>query len=171
MNIFFTSHEPELCARDLDDLRLNKMILETAQILSTVFRKNGSTHVALYASTHESHPCVLWAGASRTNADWLIRYLQALHNEWRWRRDDPFGLQHTHAAGAKVGLFRQQMRQHSLPDMGPTEPANCSRYPDLDLYHSYRLTLAEKWLEDKRPPTWQRRGRPQWYTGMGSRFR
>lgn len=175
MNIFYTNANPELAARDLDDVRLNKMILETAQIISTVFRSLGSDHVALYKSTHENHPCTLWAGQTRANLDWLIKYLQALHNEWRFRRDDPFGVHHTHKSGAMVALFRQQFRRWSPEGEGWTEPPNCSRYPDhTNLIQAYRHTLAAKWLEDvgkDRAPTWNVRGRPLWVTDLGSMYR
>ncbi|AXN53721.1 hypothetical protein SPS_10 [Sphingomonas phage Scott] len=38
MNIFMTSPDPKACALVMDDRRLIKMVLETAQLLSTAFR-------------------------------------------------------------------------------------------------------------------------------------
>lgn len=172
MNIFYTNEHTELAARDLDDVRLNKMILETAQILSTVFCSLGSDHVGLYRSSHEAHPCVVWAGQSRSHTDWLIRYLQALYNEWRWRRDDPFGVTHSHKSGDKVGLFRQQLRRWSPEDKGWQDPPNCSRFPDhTNLIQAYRTTLAEKWLTDTIKVTWNRRGPPLWVNDLGTKYR
>ena len=67
MNIFVISQNPDECAQALDDLRLNKMILETAQLLSTAIRFHGYTGNLAYKATHINHPCSIWARTSRGN--------------------------------------------------------------------------------------------------------
>ena len=78
MNIFVVDYNPVVAARMLCDKHVVKMVLESAQILSTI---NGGP----YKPTHSSHPCVLWASANRTNYNWLVRHALELCNEYTAR--------------------------------------------------------------------------------------
>lgn len=51
MNIFVTSSCPFECARTLDDVRVNKMVLETAQLLATAHHQLGSGTYEMYRAT------------------------------------------------------------------------------------------------------------------------
>ena len=75
---------PNVAATHLDDTRLNKMILETAQILST---NNYLLNLSYkpYKLTHQNHPCTVWARQSAANTLWLIDYLYALCTEYKHR--------------------------------------------------------------------------------------
>lgn len=69
MNIFYLDEDIECCAKAHVDRHVIKMILETAQILSTVCVQH---HVsAPYQATHPKHPCTLWAGEFLDNWFWL----------------------------------------------------------------------------------------------------
>ena len=59
------------------------MILESAQIACTALNLKGFT--TPYKSTHAKHPCVLWAGASFANLQWLKKLARALNREYRYR--------------------------------------------------------------------------------------
>jgi len=62
MNIFVTDPSFYKSAIALDDRRLIKMILETAQLLSGAVRlKSVFVPSILYKLTHENHPCAIWA--------------------------------------------------------------------------------------------------------------
>jgi hypothetical protein len=69
MNIFVLDLNPELAAKYHCDRHVIKMILETAQLLSTAHWKTGGT--APYKATHASHPCAKWARESIENYSWL----------------------------------------------------------------------------------------------------
>jgi hypothetical protein len=57
MNIFVTSICPIESVQALDNKRLIKMILESAQILSTAIWLNSKqSHSELYRATHIKHP-------------------------------------------------------------------------------------------------------------------
>jgi hypothetical protein len=60
------------------DKHVVKMVLETAQILSTI--AGGP-----YKPTHQNHPCVLWAKENRTNFNWLCRHGIELCREYSHR--------------------------------------------------------------------------------------
>jgi len=89
MNIFAVNACPERSARDLPDKLLVKMVLETAQILSTVHRLHDgdgfADRMGFYKKTHPKHPSVAWAGECVANYDWLARHLSALCLEYSVR--------------------------------------------------------------------------------------
>lgn len=59
MNIFATSPDPTACAQALDDKRVVKMVLESAQVICTVLNSRGIP--TPYRSTHEHNPITLWS--------------------------------------------------------------------------------------------------------------
>jgi len=86
MNIFITSFNSKEAASHLDDLRLNKMILETAQLLSSAYRHLFDDNELLYKDTHVNHPCAIWARKGIDNYSWLVQYFDDLTKE-KIRRD------------------------------------------------------------------------------------
>ena len=85
MNIFAVSECPIECAKFLDDKRVVKMVLETAQLLSTVHHMCGTSVDGMYKATHPHHPCSVWARASKGNYLWLYAHFVALCDEYRAR--------------------------------------------------------------------------------------
>ena len=105
MNIFYLSESPEQCAEWMVDKHVVKMILETAQLLSTAHRlldgnlivteKNGRKKKVwvlpdlrdekLYGATHINHPSAIWARETSGNYDWLYQHLLALLKEYTYR--------------------------------------------------------------------------------------
>ena len=86
MNIFITSFDSKEAASHLDDLRLNKMILETAQLLSSAYRHLFGDGELLYKDTHFNRPCAIWARKGTDNYSWLVQYFDDLAKE-KIRRD------------------------------------------------------------------------------------
>lgn len=81
MNIFILSENPVEAANMHCDQHLGKMILESAQMLSTAlhslenqdFRdRKVLVHTNLYKPAYQKHPCTLWTGESYANFLWLI---------------------------------------------------------------------------------------------------
>lgn len=86
MNIFALHSEPSTAALMQADKHVVKMVLETAQILSTVIHLHGDSRSQyVYRKTHEHHPCVQWAAENTANYDWLVRHFIALSTEYEWR--------------------------------------------------------------------------------------
>ena len=83
MNIFYFDENVDECARDHCDAHVVKMILESAQILCTVLWMN-DIH-APYRSTHNNHPCTVWANQSLSNWNWLKMLAEALNQEYKYR--------------------------------------------------------------------------------------
>jgi hypothetical protein len=83
MNIFILDRCAETCARYHCDQHVNKMILESVQILCTALSQYGFD--TPYKPTHAKHPCVLWTTASYGNFLWLKKLAIALNKEYQYR--------------------------------------------------------------------------------------
>ena len=154
MNIFVTSSCPDKCAEYLDDKRVVKMVLETAQILSTVVRFYGYEGKDVYKSTHKNHPCCVWARESKQNYLWLMRHFQALCVEYTNR------FKKTHKSSY---LYPELLALANIIPQGEMTPfANCAANAELgvsykhirDVHVAYQLYLNDRWDADKRTPTW-----------------
>jgi hypothetical protein len=165
MNIFMTSKSPRECAQALDDLRLNKMILETAQILCTALPELYSvpTDAILYKPTHRNHPSVRWAVNSKSNFTWLVHHFYYLNSEREMRT------RKTHLSYAKLwdlfcdvaAGYGYQNRDDIGPYVAISNITIREQFKD-DPYEMYREWLRTKWAHDKREPTWIKRGQPDW---------
>lgn len=98
MNIFFVDTDPRKAAQSLCDKHVVKMILESAQLLSTAhrvmdgvqyleggrkrWRLEDSRDELLYKATHWNHPCCLWIQESVENYNWLAEHFHALLEEY-----------------------------------------------------------------------------------------
>lgn len=89
MNIFMSDNNPILCAKYLDDLRLNKMILESGIILSTaiattdcIIEKSRKTYLPFQ---QRNNRCIVWARETKGNYRWLLKHLIALIKEKKRR--------------------------------------------------------------------------------------
>lgn len=84
MNIFVVHKCPFVAARLMCDKHVVKMILESAQLLSTAHHINQSDIVA-YRPTHVKHKCTLWASSTSENYNWLFAHMIGLMNEYTYR--------------------------------------------------------------------------------------
>ena len=154
MNIFVVDPNTWKCAQALDDLRLNKMIIETAQLLSTAMRVQGYANDDIYKSTHINHPCAIWTRESSENYKWLLLYMSDLVEE----RQNRTGKNHK-----SYQIFNTLCGGIKLMPQGPiTNWPNCTPYKNINTCEAYRLTLKDKWVADKRPPKWTNAVKPSW---------
>ena len=79
MNIFVLDTDLEKCAEYHCDKHVVKMILEYAQMLSSVVRLQG--HDVGYKLTHKNHPCTIWARESLSKYNRLKRLTRLLNYE------------------------------------------------------------------------------------------
>ena len=78
MNIFHLDKNPKICAEYHCDKHVVKMILETAQMLSTADRKKFGDNDDLYKTAYPKHPMTIWVGDSGDNFFWSIQLLDQL---------------------------------------------------------------------------------------------
>lgn len=98
MNIFFLSRDPAEAARYHNDSHCVKMILETAQLLSTAhrvldgdekFQLQDSRNDVLYRATHKNHPSAVWVRSGVDQYRWTHDLLYYLIWEFRSRYGKP----------------------------------------------------------------------------------
>ena len=107
MNIFILNDDPVVAAQEQCDKHVVKMIVESAQMLSTAHRmidgviekrpsKSGKTTVSyykllderediLYKAVHFNHPCSVWSRESCCNYSWHYEHFIALCEEYTYR--------------------------------------------------------------------------------------
>lgn len=153
MNIFILDNDIEKCAQYHCDQHVNKMILESAQLLCTALNLKGFT--TPYRSTHTKHPCTLWVGDSFDNFQWLVRLSSALNDEYRWRYEK----EQDHAS---IKVIRQ-IEEYQFPSRGltPFAQAMPTEYKDPNSpVAAYRRFYCS---EKSSFATWTKRPVPDWF--------
>lgn len=91
MNIFILDNDPSKAAQYHCDKHVVKMILESAQMLSTAHHMiDGSFNAerrikGILQPTHINHPCSMWAREASANYEWLHSLLVNLLAEYTRR--------------------------------------------------------------------------------------
>ena len=164
MNIFYLHENPEVAAQMQTDKHVVKMILESAQILSTTHRIVDGEHYIeassgrrlqrwrhpkhddiLYKATHFNHPSTKWVRESEQHYRWLYRHFVALSREYTKR----YGK--IHKSFDKLGVILS-FSPEKIQDKGFIAPplAMPDEYKCGDPVQSYRNYYeAEKLKEQK----------------------
>lgn len=149
MNIFVLDKNPTVAAAYHCDKHISKMIIESAQMLSTIL--GGS-----YKPTHKNHPCTLWAGESQANAAWLIALAYALNSEWQNR----YKHERNHKSIAVIDELVDTYALANLPNIGmtPFALAMPDQFKQDDPVRAYRAYYHSKafatWKYSPVPPWW-----------------
>jgi hypothetical protein len=133
MNIFYLDSNPRQAARLHCDQHLSKMVLESAQLLSTAHHEAGSPCAdQCYKATHRNHPSAVWARSSVDHYSWLFELFRELTNEFQRRRGK------VHASWTKMKSVLS--RTPDLPLAGFTPPPLCmpAEYHSEDAVEAYR---------------------------------
>lgn len=162
MNIFVLSDDPFLSAQLHCDKHVVKMTLETAQIISTIARKNGVDFG--YKPTHENHPSVVWAGDSWSNFIWTCNLFRGLCGEYTVR----FGKIHKCEKDFRdfpLISIRNTFGNFVLPLSSRlcSNPPQCmpDQYKDVNPVVAYRRYYRG---EKRRFAKWTVRSEPEWMT-------
>ena len=176
MNIFVLNENPIIAARQHCDKHVVKMILESAQMLSTAHRildgkedkrlsKSGKRMVPywelsderehkLYKAVHMKHPCTIWSMESNENYHWHWRLFNALCDEYIYR------YKKVHKTDYLLrGALLQEPK--NIPQ-GPMTPFKLAMFEDCkgpDPVDSYRTYYHRKEFK----MVWTGREFPKWY--------
>ena len=179
MNIFILDKDPKIAAQMLCDKHIPKMIVESAQMLSTAHRmldgtpekrrsKSGKTIQTYYSfgdirdsmyylAVHKYHPCTTWTMESLDNYNWHYGHFASMAAEYNYRRNK------THATWQKMGMILAAPPEN-IPKKGLTEFAQAmSHYPEckvegdaVQAYRNYYHTAKPfaKWEWGRQAPHW-----------------
>jgi len=180
MNIFVLSEDPREAAQMVCDKHCSKMIVESAQMLSTAHRmldgymekrrsKSGKVMVKyyvhpndnmeniLYKAVHHYHPCTVWTMESKDNYLWHYEHFLGLAEEFSVR----YKKQHMTVEKLKDIL---QNPPNSIENIGLTEFKQAmSHYPEcivegnpVQAYRNYYHMAKSfaKWEKGRQAPYW-----------------
>lgn len=181
MNVFILDKDPVVSAQLQCDKHIVKMIVESAQMLSTAHRmldgdlerrpsKSGKTIVkywrmpdwrenTLYKAVHMYHPCSVWTMKSNNNYNWHWIHFAALCDEYKYRYE-------------KVHATDTQLRDvlKTLPEnipVGPMTPqplamtSNPECMDPNNIVESYRKFYQTK--QQRFKMAWTKRKIPDWF--------
>ena len=164
MNIFYLDKNPSIAAEMACDKHVVKMILESAQLLSTAHRViDGDEYadkVGLYKMAHKNHPSTIWTRTSTENYMWLNRYFGALCREYTYR----YGKHH--ASERLLGPLAHVPK--GLTYSGFTDPPQCM--PDYCKGEDTVLAYQNYYILEKSDfATWKNREKPEWFNDKNNK--
>jgi len=154
VNIFCTSDCPIESAKYLDNVRVIKMTLESAQLLSSSLRLCGYTGDDVYKISHKNHPSSCWTRATQGNYKWLLEHFKALCKEYNRRTGK------IHASSKLLPIFEANVALIPEGEQMPfsNNARNLTKGVDFthetDTVKAYQLYLSVRWESDKREPKW-----------------
>jgi hypothetical protein len=154
MNIFVLDSDPRIAAQAQCDKHVVKMVLETAQILSTVAASRGIS--TRYRPTHASHPCTLWAGLSGANWRWILAHGQALAEEYSLR----YGRAHASSAVIEELAHSVECDAFEQQEQTPFAQAMPDEYKNPCAVTAYRAYYRGAKADICR---WTVRAAPDWF--------
>tara|TARA_Y100001938_G_scaffold136531_1_gene199545 strand:+ start:2345 stop:2893 length:549 start_codon:yes stop_codon:yes gene_type:complete len=178
MNIFVLNENPDIAAQMHCDKHVPKMIVESAQMLSTAHRLlDGEEYIApsksgkrmvkhyrmmhptmentLYKAVHTKHPCTIWTMENINNYIWHYYLFKFLAKEFEYR----FGKWHAsweklkHVLGATPRNIKDGTRTPfalAMPDQYKVDDA-------VQSYHNYYMgdkARFAKWEKGRPVPSW-----------------
>jgi hypothetical protein len=134
MNIFVLDYDIMKCAAYHNDRHCVKMILESAQMLSTACRLSGLD--VGYKATHINHPANKWTRNSLYNWLWLRELVINLNSEWKRR----FNHHENHKSYEVVmSLPYPKINDIGLTDFAQAMPDQYRNKDTVDAYRNYYI--------------------------------
>jgi len=178
MNIFYLDEDPIVAAEMQCNKHISKMIVETAQMLSTCHRMldgklskrpsvsgkrmvpyyelSDSREDTLYKAVHFNHPCNIWLRESSGNYDWTYIHFIGLGKEYEQR----YGRQHETILNLNVPLWPKPNNiargKLTPPALAMTDKPECIVPNDpVKSYQNFYITKQQRfdmgWPEGKQP--------------------
>lgn len=156
MNIFALHTDPMQAAHWHNDKHCVKMILESAQMLSTAIRET-SDFDPKYKSTHVNHPCSKWVRATKENYTWLLFLSSYLNDEYRYRYDKNCNHKSYDVILELPGVSDVDIPNGSLTSFEQAMPNKYKRECSIDAYRAYYIG------EKRHIASWKKRNVPSWF--------
>ena len=158
MNIFFLHRDPQWAANALCDKHVPKMLLESAQMLSTAVQKYTDRIEELYKPAYPNHPMTKWVGFSSSNFIWALENAVFISQEYIKR----FGK--VHKSSRIINNIYDHQYIDDIPKGDFKEPPQCmpDEYKDKDYVVAYRKyymgakAYFAKWERGVSAPEWWR---------------
>lgn len=156
VNIFYLSNDAVEAAKWHLDRHVVKMILESAQLLSTAHRiLDNCQDPILYRITHKNHPSAVWVRKSVHNYNWLYELFIALCDEYTRR----YGKIHLTDTKLRYVLNTPPKNIPNVPFTQPTQamPNEYKHEDSVIAYRQYYIHAKNKfatWKIPEHKPSW-----------------
>ena len=155
MNIFYLDSNPREAAQMMCDKHVVKMILESAQMLSTAHRVLDGNEIAdskgLYKMAHKNHPSTIWVRTNSSNYEWLWEHMDALMKEYTYR----YGKHHaTERLTHYLWEFPRNISHGDFTDPPQCMPDYCKDEDTVLAYQTYYIVEKSnfaKWTKRETP--------------------
>lgn len=153
MNIFVLHTNPKTAAKQHVDKHVVKMILESAQMLSTAHVLLDDNQIG-YKATHKNHPCSIWVRESSGNYMWLYNLFKELSAEYTYR----YGKVHKtwEKLGTVLSTPPANIKQGRRTKFALAMPDKYKSNDPVQSYHDYYI--GEKYNMF----SWKNRPTPSW---------
>jgi len=158
MNIFFLHKDPQWAANALCDKHVPKMLLESAQMLSTaVHQHQGDIDPDnLYKKAYPNHPMTKWVGFNRDCFRWALENAVFISQEYYKRFNK------LHKSSRIINNIYDNNYIDDIPDGFFKEPPQCmpDEYKDDNYVTAYRKyyqgakAYFAKWQRGVDAPEW-----------------
>lgn len=162
MNIFVLNRDPHVAARLHNDKHCIKMILESAQLLSTAHRQlDGTAYTdtsatgrrlqrwrhpdpecdrVLLKATHVNHPCTVWVRSHGVHYQWLYGLFVGLLDEYtlRYHKAHAYSLSRCPALHQALSVTPTALQRITTSDVAPPQ-AMPDQYKVME--HSWDATV------------------------------
>jgi len=158
MNIFVLDNDIQINVQYYANKHVNKMLLETAQLLSTAHRVLDEGDVIdqrLYKKTHINHPCSKWVRQTKRNYIYGYELFKSLNGEFEYR------FEKKHLSWTKLGNVLQYPPKN-IPQkniLTPFAQAMPEKYKSFDAVKAYRAYYIG---EKQHLFVWSKRDKPRW---------
>ena len=131
MNLFIFDRDMKQNVQYYPDVYTYKMIVESCQVLCSVYYFTNQEHLAPYKLTHANHPVCVWARKSLSNWKYLRDLSLCIYEEYLYRYEKP---------SHKSGDIILGLSEPNLIDIGLTEFPQCfdEKYHCEDVVNGYR---------------------------------
>ena len=171
MNIFVIDKNPVIAAQQMCNAHINKMVLESVQMLTNCFLVKDLENAPLTKAgtvrkySHWNHPSSIWTRKNLANMLWLLDHTIALEEERLFRGYNP------HFVAPFINWVVDNLNKAQVPDGDLLEfpvaiaaDQNCRHHPAFD-----SLSVVEKYrlyyICDKAPfAKWTKRAIPEWFS-------
>ena len=158
MNIFYLDRDPKIAAQMMCDKHVVKMILESAQMLSTAHRVlDGDEYadkVGLYKMAHKNHPSTIWVRLSHQHYWWLYAHMVALMEEYTHR----YGKHHaTERLKVPLSEYPKAISVGDYTDPPQCMPEVCKGEDTVLAYQNYYIIEKSNLLK------WTKRSVPEFF--------
>lgn len=153
MNIFYLDRDPREAARMQCDRHVVKMILETAQLLSTAHHELDGKSPA-YKPTHKNHPSAVWVRSSANAYIWAWHHLAELGREYTRRYGKTHKTIREHLE--KLAPLPKALADDVTPFVDPPQCMydDCKHEDTVIAYQQYYNAKADEWAAAGRSMTW-----------------